>query len=56
MRTRDKPRVDYRYLNNPFPDEDDEINQTSEEQIYSIIPGDEYTSLKDAKNSPDWPE
>ena len=57
MRTRNKPRVDYRYLNNPFPDEeDDEANITSEEQIFSIIPGDEYTSLKDAKNSPNWPE
>ena len=57
MRTRNKPRVDYRYLNNPFPDEeDDEANITSEEQIFSIIPGDEYTNLKDAKNSPDWPE
>ena len=56
MSTRNKPRVDYRYLNNPFPDEDNEMNLTSEEQIYAIIPGDEYTSLKDAKNSPDWPE
>src|SRR5271168_687794 len=56
-RRRDKPRVNYRYLNNPFPDEEDEeMNFTSDEQIYSIIPGDEYTSLKDAKNSPDWPE
>lgn len=33
-------RVDYRYLNDPFPDEDDE----------------EVASLKEAKNSPDWPE
>jgi Reverse transcriptase (RNA-dependent DNA polymerase)/gag-polypeptide of LTR copia-type/Integrase core domain/GAG-pre-integrase domain len=54
--TRVKPRMDYRYLNNPFPDEEDEINLTSDEQIYSIIPGDEYTSLKEARNSPDWPE
>ena len=57
MRTRNKPRIDYRYLNNPFPDEEEiEMNLSSEEQTYSIIPGDEYTSLKDAKNSPDWPE
>ena len=26
------------------------------EEIYAIIAGDELTSLKDAKNSPDWPE
>ena len=50
-------RVDYRYLNNPFPDEeDDDITYTSDEHIYAIIAGDEYTSLKDARNSPDWPE
>ena len=57
--TRVKKRVDYRYLNNPFPDEEDVSetnNLTSNEQIYTIIPGDEYTSLKDAKDSPDWPE
>jgi hypothetical protein len=29
---------------------------TSDEQIFAIIAGDEYTSLKDARNSPDWPE
>ena len=26
------------------------------EEVYAIIAGDELTSLKDAKNSPDWPE
>ena len=43
MRTRKKPRIDYCYLNNPFPDEEEiEMNLSSEEQTYSIIPGDEY--------------
>jgi hypothetical protein len=52
--------VDYRYLSNPFPDEeegdDSEVAFTANEEIYAIIAGDEYTSLKDARNSPDWPE
>ena len=57
-KTRGK-RVDYRSLANlkPFPDEhNEEITYTSDEQIFAIISGDEHTSLKDAKNSPDWPE
>ena len=55
-RTRGK-RVDYRYLDDPFPDEDDdEVTYTLDEQLFAIIAGDEHTSLKDAKNSPDWPE
>src|SRR5271156_872706 len=52
-------RIDYRYLHNPFPDEDDDVNEhtfSSDEQLYAIIAGDEHTSLKDARNSPDWPE
>ena len=28
----------------------------SDDYTYAIIADDEYTSLKDAKNSPDWPE
>ena len=52
-------RIDYKYLDNPFPDEDEDENQVtlaSEEQIFAVIAGDEYTSLKDARKSPDWPE
>ena len=26
------------------------------EEVYAIIAGDELTNLRDAKNSPDWPE
>ena len=55
--TRVKKRVDYRYLNDPFPDEEEDIlTYESDDYIYAIIADDEYTSLKDAKNSPDWPE
>ena len=47
--------IDYRYLHNPFPDEDDNTNElafSSDNQLYAIIAGDKYTSLKDTKNSP----
>jgi hypothetical protein len=58
-RTRAK-HVDYHYLNDPCPDEEEnnesEVSFTADEEIYAIIAGDEYTSLKDARNSPDWPE
>ena len=55
-RTRGK-KVDYRYLNNPFPDEEEgQMTFTSDDQLFAIIAGDEYTNLKDARNSPDWPE
>ena len=57
MKTRQGKRVNYWYLDNPFPDEEDnEVTFTSDEQIYAIIAGDEYTSLEEAKTSPDWPE
>ena len=47
----------YRYLNIPFPDEEtNDAILTSDDQQYAIIAGDELTSLKDAKQSPDWPE
>src|ERR1700733_5578214 len=52
-------RVDYRHLQNPFPDEDDNANEatfTSQEELFAIIAGDEVKSLKEAKHSPDWPE
>ena len=52
-------RVDYRYLHNPFPDEDNDANEitfTSDEQLFAIIAGDKHTSLKDARNSPNWLE
>ena len=58
-RTRGK-WVDYRALNDPFPDELDEqgnlIVNSDEDQIYTITAGDEHNSLKEAKASYDWPE
>ena len=41
--------MDYCYLHNPFPDEEDEANKasfSSNEELYAIIAGDELTSLK----------
>ena len=51
--------MDYCYLQNPFPDEEDETNEVtspSNEETFAIIAGDKHTSLKDAKRSADWPE
>jgi hypothetical protein len=54
--TRANKRPNYRYLDDPYPDEDDDT-LTSEEQANSaIIPGDELHSLAEARRSPDWPE
>jgi len=50
---------DYHYLNNPFPNEEDESNEatlSSDEEIFAIIASDELTSLKDAKRFSDWLE
>ena len=52
-------RIDYCYLQNFFPDEEDEANATAsspDEETSAIIAGDEHMSLKDAKQSEDWPE
>ena len=47
-------RIDYKNLQNPYAVE--ENNFQTMEEVYAIIARDELTSLKDAKNSPDWPE
>ena len=52
-------QIDYHYLQNPFPDEEDKANATAsspDEETFAIIARDEHTSLKDAKQSEDWPE
>ena len=51
-------KKDYRYLQNPFPDEEEDINleTSSDEKQFAIIAGDELTNLEDAKKSSDWPE
>jgi len=51
--------IDYQHLQNPFPDEEEEINEitsSSDEKLFAIIASDEFTSLKDAKKSFEWPE
>jgi hypothetical protein len=50
-------RTDYKRLNDPFIDEENEEETfLSIDEAYSIIAGDKLTSLQDAKQSPDWPE
>ena len=51
-------RQDYKYLDDPYPEEDseEEENTLMIDEVYAIIPGDELTSLREAKESDDWPE
>ena len=49
-------RIDYKNLHDPYPEEENEDNFLTMEEVYAIIAGDELMSLKDTKNSPDWPE
>ena len=48
--------IDYQNLHNHYPEEENEDNFLTMEEVFAIIAGDELTSMKDAKNSPDWPE
>ena len=48
--------IDYKNLHDPYPEEENEDNFLTMEEVYAIIAGDELTSLKDTKNLPDWPE
>lgn len=49
--------IDYHHLNDFFSDKEDEDDTLlSIEEVYAITARDELTSLKDAKNSPKWPE
>jgi hypothetical protein len=58
-------KTNYRYLNDPFPDEEEmnneEVQLTSAEQIFAAftetsLGGDEPKTLAEAKWSPEWPE
>ena len=50
-------RVDYRYLNDPFPDEEESgIAYIDREEVENAISDDECHSLNEAKHSPEWPE
>ena len=46
--------INYKNLHDPYPDEENEENFLTMEDIFAIIAGDELTSLKDTKNSPNW--
>ena len=49
--------VDYQRLANPYEDDDDpEMEVKFAEMINMAEAGDEFHSLKEAKDSPDWPE
>jgi Reverse transcriptase (RNA-dependent DNA polymerase) len=48
--------TDYQHLHNHFPEEDEEETFLTFEEVYAIIAGDKLTSLKEAKDSLDWPE
>jgi hypothetical protein len=51
-------RTDYKRLQDPFTEEDEEDENTflSIEEVYAIIAGDEITGLNEARNSPEWPK
>jgi hypothetical protein len=50
-------RTDYKRLQNPFlVEEDDEINSLASDEIHAVIAGDELGNLREAEESPDWPE
>jgi Reverse transcriptase (RNA-dependent DNA polymerase) len=48
--------TDYQHLHTPFPEEEEEETFLTFKEAYAIIAGDELTSLKEAKDSLDWPE
>jgi hypothetical protein len=54
--------MDYKRLDNPFPDEDENedamivIQMMINDKSYNAITNDGPISLKEAKKSPDWPE
>jgi len=50
-------RKDYRYLHDPFPDEKEAgMLCITKEQVFTVIPGDDCHSLKEAQESLDWLE
>ena len=48
--------INYKNLYNPYPEEENEDNFLTMEEVYAIIAGDELMSLRDTKNAPNWPE
>ena len=55
-KTRGK-RVDYKYLNDPFPDKVEVgIVSIAKEDAFAVIPDDDCRSLQDARSSYEWPD
>ena len=48
--------INYKNLHDPYPEEENEDNFLTMEEVYAIIAGDKLTSLKDAIFFPNWPE
>ena len=48
--------IDYKNLENPYPEEENEDYFLTMDEVYAIIAGDKLMNLKDAKKSPNWPE
>ena len=48
--------IDDKNLHNPYPEEENEDNLLTMEEVYAIIAEDKLMSLKDAKNSPNQSE
>ena len=48
--------MDYKYLHDPFPNEEDKKSFQNIGEINAIIAGNELTDLADAKRSVDWPD
>jgi len=51
-----KKKVDYKQLNDPFPEDFDDDTLLTVDIINAIIEGDEIKSLNEAKRSANWPE
>ena len=48
---------DYRYLADPFPDKEETgMVSIAKEEAFAVIPGDNCHSLKEVRESPNWPE
>ena len=49
--------MDYRYLNDPFPDKEEAgITYVEKDKAFAVLPDDECKNLTQAKHSPEWPE
>jgi hypothetical protein len=49
--------VDYKYLNDPFPDEEEaNIAYIGKEEALAVLAEDDCRDLRQARNSPEWPE